>query len=498
MTSSIPKGILMTLVSTESVTADPPLANQREPLSEVDEWLSQSSHWLGFALRFDSSLTVETVKQGLVRTLTHIPALGARVDKNSSALAELVLTPDRQGVVFDYYKGSCDDADQNLPDDKVTRKVWKSAGLDAPAAGFSGAPTLNDPLLRVRFIVFEDREVSYLSIGINHGLCDGSGICDILQVWSHFCNTADADGLPEALRRPRNFGRRVTTPFRPANSPEELAERLEKDVGCCQNPFSLRTLLFSIVPRAIWCMSRQEELELRASASRLLELKNAISACLSSDEWASRFEVLCAALLLAEMATSDTAPAKSHNLHVACDLRGRAERFSKDYFGNAAFDFRQPLSSLQDLSTSKAKCLWNIENVATLTKKVHSAVRKGLADPEDVCKTKDWYEAARHLGVKNKYDIWAPVVMDALTGDGTFVNSWGMRFLDVSMGGGRDSKASAMVAYFGVLQNLIVEVPRQRETGDTTIYLALPPAHARKFREFCQENKGKVPIDIVT
>eukprot|EP00977_Amphora_coffeiformis_P024414 scaffold15735_cov152-Amphora_coffeaeformis.AAC.12 len=204
----------------------------------------------------------------------------------------------------------------------------KSAGLDEPVPGFSGTPTLNDPLLRVRLIVFKERKVSQFTIGINHGLCDGAGICDILQVWSSFCSSAEIDRLPEALRRPRSFGQRVTTPLK------ELVERLEENAGYCQNPFSLITFVFSIVPRAMWCVSRQEEVELRVNASRLLELKNEILDRLPTGEWTSHFEVLCAA----------------------------------------------PLSSLTDLddglSSSETKCPWDKETVTALTRKcVHLCER---------------------------------------------------------------------------------------------------------------------------
>eukprot|EP00977_Amphora_coffeiformis_P024415 scaffold15735_cov152-Amphora_coffeaeformis.AAC.13 len=69
--------------------------------------------------------------------------------------------------------------------------------------------------------------------------------------------------------------------------------------------------------------------------------------------------------------------------------------------------------------------------------------------------------------------------------------------MDVSMGDSRATEASAMVAYFGILQNLIVEVPRHQETGDTTICLTLSLACSRKFRDFCHGKKCKVPFDIV-
>ena len=474
-----------------TVTANPPITcTLREALSEVDEWLTRSSHWLGFTLRFDNMLNVDNVKRGLSKTLVHIPALGARVDtvSNKSGLYELVLSPDQpQGVVLEYYEGTCDD-DTHLPNNADPRSCWKNAGLEAPGPGYNGEASLDNPLMRARLVVFESQRISYLCIGINHGVCDGSGICDILQIWSHYCtHEHTAEGLSPALSRTRAFGERVTLPQRPASTTQELYSRLETDVGCKQDPFSLMTLLFSIVPRAVWCMSRQEELELRVSAERLLKLKQTISAHLPEEEWVSRFEVLCASVLTAEFATSNTTPPSKHNLHVACNLRGRADRFSKDYFGNAAFDFCE---TLHDMPSE-----WNIDTVTSMAQKIHFAIRTGLSDPERVCKTKDWFEAARHLGLKNKYDIWAPVVNDALTGDGTFVNTWDKRWLDVNMGS--SDSASCMAAFFGILQNLIIEVPRQRESGDSTIYLALTPAHAKRFREFCRENGGALPFEIV-
>jgi hypothetical protein len=51
-----------------------------------------------------------------------------------------------------------------------------------------------------------------------------------------------------------------------------------------------------------------------------------------------------------------------------------------------------------------------------MTQSIHNAVRRGLDDPEEICKTKkDWFEAARHLGLRNTHDVWALVVMDALS-----------------------------------------------------------------------------------
>ena len=480
---------ITTLISSEMVTAEPPLNDeQREALSEVDEWLTKPSHWLGFSLRFDSVLNIDLLKRGLSKTIHHIPALGARVvdGDSNNMLAQLVLTPKDQGVMLEYYKGIVNDEGIHLPNDEDTRQTWKQAGLDAPGPSKDGEESMG-ALMKARVVVFESQHVSYLSIGINHGLCDGSGICDILQVWSYFCINDATEGLPHLLSRRRTFGERVVKPQKPANNKRELYDRLESDVGCKKDPFSFMTFLFFVLPRAIWCMSRQEEIELRVSANRLLELKQAIS---TSEEWVSRFEVLCACVLLAEMVTSTTPPPSRHNLHVACNLRGRAERFPEDYFGNAAFDFCQPITN-----SPSTKMEWNIETVTEMTQKIHLAIRAGLADPENVCKTKDWFEAARHLGFKNKYDIWAPVVFDALSGEGTFFNKWDKRFMDVTMGSA--DKATAMVAYFGILQNLIIDVPRHSESGDSTIYLALPQAHAKRFQEFCRDNKEALPFNIV-
>jgi hypothetical protein len=480
------KDITIATVSEHVVTAHPPISPipQRETLSEVDEWLTRSSHWLGFSLRFDSILDMERIKRGLELTLAHFPALGARVDTSSNRLYEFVLSEEHQGVLLEYCKGTC--STDTLPNDSHVRDAWKSAGVDAPGPGFSGEATLKDPLLRAKLVVFDKQKVSYLCIGINHGVCDGSGMCDVLQVWSHFCFHDSVDGLSRELNRPRAFGQRVTTPMKPARDEKELYERLESDVGCTQNPLSLTTLLFSIAPKAIWCMNRQHEVELRVSAKRLLNLKETVSAKLPLGKWASRFEVLCATVLLAQAATSNRKRPCSHNLHVACNLRGRTARFPTEYFGNAAFDFHQPL---ENIPTE-----YNIDTLVIMTQSIHNAVRRGLDDPEEICKTKDWFEAARHLGLKNTHDVWAPVVMDALSGNGTFVNSWDKRWLDVKMGS--DNRAT-MAAFFGILPNLIIEVPRDYRSGDSTIYLALPHSHAMSFCTFCQENKDMVPFDVV-
>jgi len=68
------------------VTAQPPIEDGRDTLSEVDEWQARGDNWQGFCLRFDSPLDPQSVREGLSRTLTHIPALGARVDTVSNPL----------------------------------------------------------------------------------------------------------------------------------------------------------------------------------------------------------------------------------------------------------------------------------------------------------------------------------------------------------------------------------------------------------------------------
>jgi hypothetical protein len=402
----------------------------------------------------------------------------------------LFLEKNNQGVLLEYIKR--DDDAASLPDDSSPREAWKEAGLDAPGAGFQGEPGITDPLMRVRLTSFAD--VSFLSIGISHGLCDGSSICDILQTWSHFCKHETTEGLPETLKRPRAFGLRVTSPYKPAKDLKELQNRVLSDVGCSMNPLSKWTFYLYLLPRLVWCISRQQVLELRVSASRIKQLKEDVTAKLPTDEWVSQFEVLCASLLVAQRNTASHQTSTDHILHVACNLRGRAERFSKDYFGNASFDFRQRMS-LPLSAAAAAAAPYDLDSVANLAQEIHFAVRTGLEHPEDICKTKDWFEAARHLGYKNTYDVWAPVVMDAVKGGGTFVNSWDGRWLEVSMGS--SEQASAMAAFFGVIPNLIVQVPRHRESGDSTIHLALPTSHAKRFISFCQESKDVLPFHVV-
>jgi len=490
---------------TTNVTASPPLeesddiGNTQEILSEVDEWLTKASHWLGFTLRFDSLLDAENVKTGLEKMLYHFPALGARVvvppeDNKKLYRLAILSAPHHQGVVLEYCKGSVLSEDSTLPDETCSRQVWKQAGLDAPGPEYSGEASLADPLMRAKLIVFEEQKVSYLCVGINHGICDGSGICDVLQVWSHFCTT-DKKGipLPESLSRRRVLGERVYQPVKPAKNSEELFDRMQTEIGIPYNPFKLSTLVMRMVPRAVWCTSRQHELELRICASKLEKIKEDLTTNhFEKGEWVSKFELLCACLLLARRLTSTDVEPPTHNLHVACNLRGRAKRFPKDYFGNAAFDFCEPMTHLPT-----SDC-WTMDALALTAKEVHTAVRHGLADAEaNACKAKDWYEAARHLGLKNMYDIWAPVVFDALHGTGTFVNSWDKRWLDCPFDEGTMKSASCMVAWFGTLQNLLVEVPRHSASGDSTIYLALPPSHAERFRSFWQGMKDDLPFEIV-
>jgi len=231
-------------------------------------------------------------------------------------------------------------------------------------------------------------------------------------------------------------------------------------------------------------------------ASKLEALKKKITTrhFKKDGEWVSKFEFLCASLILARRITSNGSDAlECRNLHVTCNLRApRSKRFVKDHFGNAAFDFCEPMTNLPGADTA-----WTLESLAQVAKQVHKAVRHGLDDAEtNACKAKDWCEAARHVGLKNTYDTWALVMFDALRGDRTFVNSWDKRWLECPMDESK-TKASSMVAWFGVLQNLVVEVRRHSSKGDSTIYLALPPAHAERFRFFCQENKDIFPFEVV-
>lgn len=483
------------LVSETTVKADPPIAfpeamdgkiaELRETISEVDEWLCRSSHWLGFCYRFEGVLSETQVRGGIGRTLSHIPALGARVDATSNPKQyELVLTPERQGVVLEVARGRREDGCASpLPDAASAREEWKEAGLDAPPPGFSGEPGPDDPMMRARLTVFEDEGVSYLSIGISHGLGDGHSIVDALQIWSHFCTSSSAASLPQSLRAPRSFGLRVTKAMRPAKDVAELEARVHQDIGCNFNPLSKRAFFGQVLPRAIWTMSRQQVFELQISGERMASLKSAVMDALSKGDWVSRFEVLCAAIIVAQRATGGHSEC-DHRLHVACNLRGRANRFGADYFGNASFDFRRQIEL--PLNTT-----WDLDNIVGVAQEIHQAIRAGLADPEDITKTKDWFEAARHLGLRNKYDVW-PIIFDTLKGTGTFINSWDSRWLRISMGSKQD--ATAFQAYIGTAQNLIVEVPRERESGDTTLHLALPPKHAKTFTEFCQKGVSLSPL----
>lgn len=490
-------------VVTASPALDPGLT---ETLSEVDEWLTKSSHWLGFTLRFDDALDPSTVRDGLAKTLHHIPALGARIlttdgNKQSPFYRLSILDQEKtgkltQGAILEYYKGY---GGTDLPDDTHSRHVWKQAGLEAPTAGYSGEASINDPLLRVKLIVFAEQNVSYLCIGINHGVGDGHSITDMLQIWSHFCSR---ENLPDHLARPRSMGSRLFKAFKPATDKAELYQRMASEISTSHDPFSSWTMLSQVLPRAIWCMSFHQTIELRISFSKLTELKNKIMSSTffreTGGEWVSSFEVLCASLLLAEWSTSPHGfPQQQHNIHVACNLRKRSERFPPDYFGNASLDFSQPIAKLP---TGDAK--YDAKTLVLIAQIIHSSIRKGLEKAEaNACRAKDWFEAARHLGIKNTLDVWAPVVLDTLNGDGTFVNSWDKRWLECSMGG--ESCASAMVAWIGTLQNLVIQIPRHASSGDSTIYLSLPSSHANRFQTFCMEMEGKegeviLPFHVVS
>lgn len=470
---------------------------EEELVSEVDQWLSHASHWLPFCVRFDYLLDPNSVCAGLQKTLAHIPALGARFDATTNKkLYRIVLSTNNHGVPVEIVYGKRTKMTEShptppLPDESTPRTTWQKHGLNAPGPGFTGAPGRNDPLLRVRLILFPDEEVSYLAIGISHGLGDGHTIADILQTWSHFCssNTVD-DASSSSFTRP--LGHRVTQPHRPAPSVAALRQRIPTDVGCTVNPLSTWAFFFHLLPRAIWSISRQRVLEVRVHADRIATWKDSLTLP-PGTAWVSRFELVMGALLLAQRVTADrsssnkasTSP-EHHKLFVACNLRGRVQRFPKNYFGNAAFDFCETMQL--DKTT-----MWNESSLAAYAAQVHGAVRKGLsAKGDDLCKCKDWFEAARHLGLTNQYDVW-PIVFDTFRGTGTFVNSWGPRWLEISMGGQEQQGARCMAPYFGVAENLLVEVPRSRESGDTTIQLALPKPHAARFVEFCAEQSQKDP-----
>jgi hypothetical protein len=173
------------------VTAQPPIIiekERRETLSEVDEWQSRGDNWQGFCLRFDSALDPDSVRKGLERTLTHIPALGPRVDTPSNSIQyELAMEKDCQGVVFKYVEATtCDNDDTTtiLPNDTHKREEWKRFGLDAPKAGYS-TPTKKDPLFQARLTIFKHKSISYLAIGISHGLCDGHDLVSFLFEWNY-------------------------------------------------------------------------------------------------------------------------------------------------------------------------------------------------------------------------------------------------------------------------------------------------------------------------
>ena len=480
---------------------------QREDVSEVDQWLSHSSHWLPFCIRFDEPLDVERVCDGLQRTLAHIHALGARFDSTTNkSMYQIVLSPHQHGVPVEIVHGTTT-VPKDLPDESSPRSAWQAAGLGAPPPGFTGAPGPNDPLLRVRIITISTSDaanitsatpttVSYLAIGISHGLGDGHSVADILQVWSHLCGTDDITTLPPTLSTPRTLGHRITQPYRPAADRTALETRVSHDLGSSLNPLRFWTFFGHVLPRAMWCISQQRVVEVRIRADRVQALKDTLP-LKAPEEWVSRFEVVMAALLVAQRVTASydratTRKQQQHKLFVACDLRGRIDRFPNDYFGNAAFDFCEHVT-LPPAS-------WTTDHLVQVAKELHRGIRHGLSQPDEITKAKDWFEAARHLGWNNQYDVW-PIVLDTFKGTGTFVNSWGHRWLDISMGG--KENARAMVAYFGVAQNLLVEVPRCNNAatrGDTTVHVALPRAHADRFVAFCEKqtrNDATFPFSVV-
>lgn len=206
------------LLSSELV---PPISldfvTQRETLSEVDEWLSKSSHWISFSIKFDTVLEYERVKLGLQRTKQHIPALAARID-STSLLHQLVLDPQNCGVVLERVKGTFGAA-QRLPGDTFTRKDWEFLGLNGPSAGYEGYPSMTDPLLRARVVTFEEAKCSYLCVGLSRALCDGHGMADLLQMWSHFVPTIQRPGFH---LRCNNHGSWEAANTRLSNQPKVL------------------------------------------------------------------------------------------------------------------------------------------------------------------------------------------------------------------------------------------------------------------------------------
>ena len=59
---------------------------------------------------------------------------------------------------MEYFKGTTSRKDIHLPDESDSRETWRVAGLEAPGPGYSGEAGKNDPLLRARLIVFEEKK----------------------------------------------------------------------------------------------------------------------------------------------------------------------------------------------------------------------------------------------------------------------------------------------------------------------------------------------------
>ena len=140
---------------------------------------------------------------------------------------------------------------------------------------------------------------------------------------------------------------------------------------------------------------------------------------------------------------------------MVCNLWGPIAQCPTDYFGNAAFNFHQPLENIPTK--------FNINSLVIMTQSIHNAVQRVLGNPE----ARDLQDQRLVWNSKTSWFEKHPWCLGSCSHGGTqwqwtFVKCMDNRLWDVKIG--LDNRAT-MAAFFGILPNLIIEVP-----GDSVIW----------------------------
>lgn len=441
-------------------------AGQRWTLSEVDEMTTVT--WIRFAFRVESNLDPDKVRKGLERVLAELPFVAARLDKEYDSLRYSLWldNADSNGVYFEVVRGTWKDSHVKLPDVNSSSTAWSQAGIFLPAKG--AAPSPNEPLLKARLIQFEDRNVSYLSIILNHCLGDAQTYVEFMQRWSDACNSeVDPSTLKPLVLPPRVNKPIDETP----KTRKELLQKWRDEIGGTP-PLATRWFWWNLIFNMVWSSYTCEVVEVFIDKQGLERLKDSVSAMLPQGEWVSTYEVAMSSILCAQRAATAGPRAKDTRPVVqAINTRGRLARYPKNYVGNAVFDV--PLQIEIDPASLASSAL-----------SLHRAIRAELSqDGENLAKRKNWLEHARALGMRKETGVFH-IVGDCARGKQTFLNTWaGYQWL-VNMGAPADKGASAyMVPPPVQLPGLNILLPRSNQ-GDLGIFLVMPKCNVKAFWDY--------------